>query len=223
MIDTGLRSAMRFPDGLVKFKKQNEYTEIVSDAEEEDHHLVKTNSIHVLDETYNNAFVITNSFLAKRNTHTFSHDYNEMGILGIGFLKYYDFLFDIRKLRSGKTTGLYYKPNIPLAERDHGVFSPMKGKPEFDITDISITDSGIAVLSVIKGSIAYDKFNFRPGTVITKINGNPTKELTMEELIDPSFFRTITEYAILENGNELTLKSPLSPGTQLPGPKDLQP
>jgi hypothetical protein len=132
-----------------------------------------------------------------------------MGMLGINFLKYYDFLFDLRNLRRGKTTCLYYKPNTPLNERNYGFFSPMKEAPEFGVTDINITDSGITILSLIKDSVAYGKFNFRPGTLITKINGSSIKDLSMDEVIDPSFYLTITDYTILENGDEITIKSPL--------------
>jgi hypothetical protein len=34
--------AMRFPDGIIRFKEQNEYTEILSDEEAGNHHLEKT-------------------------------------------------------------------------------------------------------------------------------------------------------------------------------------
>jgi hypothetical protein len=60
-IDAGMHSAIFFPKGLAKIKKPDELREIASDGEEGSHHLVYTNSIHILDEVYENAYVMTNS------------------------------------------------------------------------------------------------------------------------------------------------------------------
>ncbi|MDR3335511.1 MAG: hypothetical protein LBT13_11625 [Treponema sp.] len=64
-------------------------------------------------------------------------------------------------------------------------------------------------MSVIEDSIAYTICGLQPGTIITKINGKPVKEISRNELLDPSFYRTVDEYTILEDGNERTLVSPL--------------
>jgi hypothetical protein len=45
-----------------------------------------------------------------------------------------------------------------------------------------------------------------PYILITKINGSSIKDLSMDAVIDPAFYLTITDYTILENGNELTSK-----------------
>jgi hypothetical protein len=208
-IDTGIPWAMNFPDGLVRFKDQNEFQIILSDEEAGNHHLVQTNSVHIFDETYHDAFVITNSVLAKRNTNTFSHDYNDMGMLGIDFLKYYDFLFDIRELRKGKTTGLYYMPNTPVEERDYGFFSFIKSVPEFGIVNYFTTIDGIVIQSILKDSIAYNEFGLRPGIIIKKINGRSAILFSIDEIHDPAFYLTADNFTILENGYERTITSPL--------------
>jgi hypothetical protein len=206
-IDTGLHHGIYFPDGIIRFKTPDEYREILSDEEVRLYHLVKAGSIEILDETYNDAFIMTNSFLAQRWDDPSN---NDIGLLGLSFLKYYDFLFDFKKLRSGKTTGLYYKPNTPLEERDYGFFSFMKDEPEFGILNFGIGNSEIVILSVIKDSVAYSKFGLRPGTVITKINGKSVSLLSREDLTAPSFYLSINNFTLLEGGRERTFTPPLN-------------
>ncbi|MDR2633849.1 MAG: PDZ domain-containing protein [Treponema sp.] len=164
------------------------------------HHLVKTNRVHILDETYEDAYIITNSFLVQRRGESF----NDKGLIGVDFLKYYDFLFDYRDLRNGKSTGLYYEPNTQLEERDYGFFSFLKEPPEFGVIDYKIDNSGIIVTSILEDSIAYKDFNIRPGILITKINGKLYTEFSVDILRDPLFYRSVDNYTTLKDGVEQT-------------------
>jgi hypothetical protein len=206
-IDTGMPPGIFFPEGLVKIKKPDEYREIVSDEEAGSYHLIKTNSIHILDETYSNVSVMTNSIITARYNN--DESYNNFGMLGIDFLKYYDFLFDYRNLREGKSTGLYYEPNTPLEKRNYGFFSFMKDAPEFGVLNFDIDDSKIIIRSILKDSIAYELYGFRPGTVISKINGRQITEIPREELLDPSFYSVVDNYTMVEENIEHTISSPL--------------
>jgi hypothetical protein len=206
-IDTGMPPGIFFPEGLVKIKKPDEYREIVSDEEAGSYHLIKTNSIHILDETYSNVSVMANSIITARYNN--DESYNDFGMLGIDFLKYYDFLFDYRNLREGKSTGLYYEPNTPLEKRNYGFFSFMKDAPEFGVLNFDIDDSKIIIRSILIDSIAYELYGFRPGTVISKIDGRQITEIPREELLDPSFYSVVDNYTIVEENIEHTISSPL--------------
>jgi hypothetical protein len=206
-IDTGLFRGIYFPDGITESKGPDEYLEILSLEEVNQYHLVKTKTIQILDEIYTDAIVMTNSYIAHRRKN--NQAYNDRGLLGLDFLKYYNFLFDYRELREGKTTGLYYASNTPVEERDYGFYSFLNEVPQFGIIDFSVFESGLGIISVIKDSIAYTKFGLRPSTVITKINGRPISNYSSNELLDPFFYRTVDNYTILENDNERTIIPPL--------------
>jgi hypothetical protein len=197
-IDTGMPWGIFFPDGIIRTKKDDTYREIVSGEGIKLNYLVKTGSIHILDEIYTDLSVMTNSIIADEN----------LGMMGIDFLKFYDFLFDYRDLRTGTSTGLYYEPNTPLEARNYGFFSFMEEMPEFGILDFNMDESGLIIQSIIKNSIAYEVCNFRPGTVISKINGKPIIEIPREELLAPSFYFTVDNYTVLENNIERTIPSP---------------
>jgi hypothetical protein len=200
-LDTGVHDGIYFPGGITRFKIADEYRIILSDEEVSQYYLVKTGSVHILDETYRNVSVMTNSFLAKRWG---DDSYNDIGLLGIAFLKYYDFLFDFRELHKGKTTGLYYEPNTPAEERDYGFFSFIKAPPEFGVLNFGETNGGIFIRSVLQDSGAYAVFGLRPGTVVTKINGVPVDDLPRDRLFD----RAIENITALEEGRERTIAVP---------------
>jgi hypothetical protein len=206
-IDTGAPDGLYFPGGLVKIKKDNECREIAStDLDVPVFYLVKTDEIRILDETYTKCFVMTNSIYSARDDET----YHDFGVFGIDFLKHYDFLFDYRKLREGKSTGMYYKPNTPRKERDYGVYSFINEAPEFGILNSEgFTESGFVVHRIIKDSIAYKAFGLRPGMTVSKINGKPIAEISREELFEPSFYLTVDNYTVLEYNTERTIPSPL--------------
>ncbi|GHU42920.1 hypothetical protein FACS1894190_12810 [Spirochaetia bacterium] len=210
MLDTGVGSAFRFPKVLVNNKNQNEVIDVLSIGEEKQHNVYKTKSIKVLDVEFNDSFVVTNSYLTARKK---SISGNYLGLLGIGYLKHYDLLFDLRQTRRGKTTGLYYNSSSEV--KDYGFFSPMKEVPKFGVLDFDFTTEGIVILSVIKDSIAHNKFSIKPGTIITKVDGKPIKEFSLPELREPSFYLTIDNYTILENGVEKTIKAPVLKENQM--------
>lgn len=118
-IDTGAPAGLYFPDGLIRIKNRDEYQEVISNDPVDTYHLVKTGSITILDETYTDMSVMTNSPYSARADKA----YHDFGLLGIDFLKNYDFLFDFRDLREGKSTGLYFKPILPVNKRNYGVYS----------------------------------------------------------------------------------------------------
>jgi C-terminal processing protease CtpA/Prc len=127
-------------------------------------------------------------------------------------------LFDYRKLRDGKSTGLYYEPNTPLEERNYGFFSFMKEAPELGVLNFDIDDSKIVIRSIIKDSVAYELCEFRPGTVISKINGKPINEISREELLDPLFYSTVDNYTVLEENLGHTISFPIKRGArEIPG------
>jgi hypothetical protein len=205
-IDTGSPAGLYFPSGLIKIKKSDEYRKIVSASPElKVYYLVKANLISILDETYTEYFVMTNSFYSARDDQA----YHDFGVLGIDFLRYYDFLFDYRKLREGKSTGVYYEPNTPLEERNYGIYSFIKNVPEFGVLNTTGFDTtGFTIHRILKDSIAYKIYGLRPCMVITRINGYSITEIPREELFDPSFYLTVDNYTLLENGIERTFPSP---------------
>jgi hypothetical protein len=206
-VDTGLFHAIYFPDGIIKFKASNEYQEVLSLEDVNQYHIVKISTIQLFDEIYTDAIVLTNSFLAKRRNN--NQYFNDRGLLGLDFLKYYDLLFDYKELRKGKTTGMYYKSNTPLDKRNYGFFSFLKEVPQFGVLNFTIVNSELTIVSVIKESLAYTVFGLRPGTTITKINGKPITEFSRDELLESSFYLTVDNYTILENNNERIITSPL--------------
>jgi hypothetical protein len=148
---------------------------------------------------------MTNSLYSTRDDDI----YHNFGVLGIDFLKYYDFLFDYRKLRKGEATGMYYEPNMPFEERDYGFFSFIKNIPEFGILDFDLSESELFIRSLIKDSIAYKEFGLRPGMEIVKLNKKSIAEISQEELFGPFFYLAVENYTALENGVERTIPSPL--------------
>ena len=201
-IDTGLQYGFLFPNDIINYKKDAELRTIISNEEVKKYYLVKTNSIFVLDEIYNDMLIMTNSYSAQRRNFV-SH--NDIGLIGIDFLKHYDFLFDYRDLRKGKTTGMYYQSNTPLSERDYGFFSFLKKVPEPGIISFYLSEAGLEITSILEDSISYNLYGLRLGTVITKINGQPIINFSKEEIVNPLFYHTITDFSILEDGNEKTI------------------
>jgi hypothetical protein len=200
-IDTGLFDAIYFPDGIIKMKPDDEYQEIYSLEEVNIYYLTKVKTIELLDVIYKDKIIMTNSFIAKRRGN--KEYYRNRGLLGLDFLKYYDFLFDYRELRKGKTTGMYYEQNTPLEDRKYGFYSFLNEVPQFGVLDFSISETDIKIISVIKDSPAYTLFGIRPGTTITKINNKPINEFSREELFEPLFYFNIMSYTAYENGKEM--------------------
>jgi hypothetical protein len=206
-IDTGAPAGIYFPGGLAKKENREGYQEVITtDTEPSIYYLVKTGSIHILDETYTNCFAMTNSPYSVRNDSA----YNNLGILGVDFLKYYDFLFDYRELRNGRSTGMYYMPNIQVEKRDYGIYNFIYKVPEFGVLNSrGFNKSGFVIHRIIKDSIAYEIFGLRPGMTITKINGMPISEISHHDIFDPQFYLGVDSYTVLKNNIEQTVHSPL--------------
>jgi hypothetical protein len=198
-VDTGLSRAIFFPEDMEIEKNNNNYLEIISNEEVEQYHLVKTNEIKILDETYKDKYIMTNSYSAKRMNYV-SH--NDIGLIGFEFLKNYDWLFDYREIRKAQTTEMYYNPIVPVEERDYGFFSFLDEVPVPGILNFGITDKGLVIRSLIKDGIAYIEYGLRPGNIITKINGQSIFDYSKEALVDPAFFSMVTNVTILEDGIE---------------------
>ncbi|MDR2176955.1 MAG: hypothetical protein LBP20_02805 [Treponema sp.] len=90
-IDTGLYLGLLFSNAVMEAEKERDYREIESNEESGNYYITKLDTVTILDETYNDVYVMTNSYIAAWKGKTF----NDKGILGVEFLKYYDFLFAV--------------------------------------------------------------------------------------------------------------------------------
>ena len=201
-VDTGLRYGALFPNDIINSKNDNEIKSIISIEEVKNYYLVETKSIVILDETYKNKYIMTNSYSAQRRNYT-SH--NDIGLIGINILKYYDLLFDYTEVKKGKTSGMYYQPLIPLSDRNYGFFSFLDEVPEFGILNFWLSETRLIIMSILEDSIAYNLFNLRPGMIITKINDNPISVFSREELLDPLFYHSVKSYSLHIDNEEKTI------------------
>ncbi|MDR1074344.1 MAG: hypothetical protein LBL45_11870 [Treponema sp.] len=220
-VDTGLPYGILFPEGAARNKDPGERREVVSINEVEQYHWVKAREIHILDETYTDRYIPTNSYFAARSPH--DKDADGIGLMGLDFLRCYDFLLDCRELRKGKTAGLYYEPNTPPEDRIYGVFNLARNASEFGALEVeAYTDYknyfGVRIRDMLKDSVAYREFGLRPGSVIIKVNGvefgwmpgqmSMSEWYARGELFGNGYYRTIRDYAILEDGVERTITVP---------------
>ncbi|MDR3046090.1 MAG: hypothetical protein LBU51_00560 [Bacteroidales bacterium] len=196
IIDTGEPRAMLFPKSLVVEKNSNVYSKVFSNGLVEEYYLVKTDSLRILDETYFDKYIMTNSFVSE-NTNDSQLD--NVGVLGINFLKNYDLLLDFTDLYNSKAGEVFYEPHIPVQDREYGFYSYITHVPQFGILNFHFNDRGIVIDSILENSIAYEKFGIRPNMNITKINGRDIHDISKEELYDPKTFEMIIEYTVLEN------------------------
>jgi hypothetical protein len=84
------------------------------------------------------------------------------GLLGIDFLKYYDFLFDYRDLRKGQAAGFYLEPNTSLEERDYGIYSFIKGEPQNGVLTVSNGEMGFTLNRINKRQYGIRYFQSAP-------------------------------------------------------------
>jgi len=196
LIDTGAPHALYFPNNIINFIDDEDKTKIVSLLEAGDFYLVRTNRINILDVVYYNKLIMNNSYIVER-TRNPSHAYK--GIIGIDFLRHYDFLLDYRDLRKGRTTGMYYIPITFPEERCYGFFSFLSGMPKFGIITFCVPcfnrNGRLRITSLLTDSIAY-ALGLRLGSEITYINGKPVSDFLLEDLRDPFFFDKITEFSV---------------------------
>ncbi|MDR1221247.1 MAG: hypothetical protein LBK73_16835 [Treponema sp.] len=216
-VDTGLSRGILFPEGAFRKKHPGDRCEVVSAGEVEQYHWVKAREIHILDETYTDRYIPTNSYVAAREPY--DKDADDIGLMGIDFLQYYDFLLDCRELRKGKTVGLYYEPNTPPEDRAYGAFNLARDASEFGVlgtTEIYAGKNyyGVRIWDMLKDSVAYRDFGLRPGSVLLNVNGARILWLPRDEwyaggeLFGNGYYRTIRDYTIIEDGAERTVMAP---------------
>ena len=195
-IDTGMPDAIRFPRSIIQKKQRKSYTRLFSTDRVKKSYLLKTYSFTIFDETFTGKSVITNSYYPKDHT---------IGLLGINFLKYYDFLLDLTDITMSAATAVYYKPLVSASERDYGLYSFITHVPASGILKIHAHHNGVVIDDILEDSPAYHTFGLRPNMVITKVNGTAIREIPGEILYSPSFPDTVIECTVLENGKERTI------------------
>jgi hypothetical protein len=198
-IDTGLPFSIFFPDGLTHLMNIDNVRQVRSSEEIEYYHMIKTDIIQILDEEYKQKTILTNSYIAERSQNNL---YDNAGLLGISYLKYYDWLFDYRTINKGKSAGLYYSSNTPVDKREYGFYSFVEGNYNFGILNYRITDKGLQILSILTDSLAYNDIGLRPRTIISHIDGKPFHTFKIKDLIDINTINKFNSLTILENNIE---------------------
>ncbi len=193
-LDTGSSGGIYCPDTIILGKLPTEYYRAVSTDRDVSHfYLIKTDSVTILDETYRDKIVPANSVYSVR----VDTSYKDLGVLGLEFMKYYDFLFDFTDLSKGKTSGLYFTPVCPVDERDYGRYAFIDNVPEFGIWHYGYANAGLTVYRVIEDSPAYKDFHLRPRMIITKINGEKITPSQAEQLVYTSFYLDVNDYSYI--------------------------
>ena len=208
LIDTGAWFSFAFPGDIVNHKAPDDVRQITSRMNPWSYYLVRTDSVTILDRTYHNKFIMTNSHVTTRwEDITTIRDFTDIGVIGTTFMSYFDFLIDYRNLWYGINEGMFFKPITPPEERNYGFFSFLTDAPEFGLLQLRMGLRGLDVVSVLTDSPAYITFGLRPGSVITRINGEPFRSFSRYELIDPLFFDRAIDLSILnpEGAEELIL------------------
>jgi len=207
LFDTGAWfHAFAFPNGIANNTSPDNVRRITSNREPWDYYLVQTNSITILDRTYHDKLIMTNSWLAPRRERTATiREFDDVGLIGINFMRHYDFLFDHRDLVNGITEGMFFIPITPPAERNYGFFSFLTEAPEFGILNFWSTYMGLMITSILMDSPAYTTFGLRLGSIIAKINGESVHNFSRAELLAPLFFQRVTSFSVLDEGGGETL------------------
>ena len=206
LIDTGAYSAFASPNDIVNYKSPDDIRRITSNAEPLDYYLVRTNSITVLDRTYLDKFVMTNSWGTTRTESiTGVRGFTDIGIIDTDFMRHYDFLMDYRDLFNGITEGMFFIPITPPEERDYGYFSFLTEVPELGILTVWSTYRGLVITSILSDSPAYTVLGLRPGSIIAKINGESVHNFSRAELLDLLFTHKITNLSVFNAEGSLEL------------------
>jgi len=193
---------LHFPHDLDGFANPDNKWQVSSNWG--DFHLVRTDSINILDRTYNDKLVLTNGFVAARAKAN-NYSFVNMGIIGIGFMQHYDFLFDFTGLDVGRTAGMYFKSINDAQERDYGFVSFFPEAPWFGIVDFVLSDDGMEIRSILTDSAAYMVYGLRHGTIITDVNGQSIGFFSEEELRNPSFFQRNISLSIINDQGEVEI------------------
>jgi len=208
LINTGAWYSFGFPRDIVNYKDPGDVRHIVSRLIPWSYYLVRTDSATILDRTYHNKLIMTNSHITTRMEDiTTIRDFTDIGVIGNAFMRYFDFLIDYRNLWYGISEGMFFIPITPPKERNYGFYSFLIEAPEFGLLHLRMGLRGLDVMSVLTDSPAYNTFGLRPGSVITRINGESIHSFSRDELFDPLFFDRAINLSILnpEGVEELIL------------------
>jgi hypothetical protein len=200
---------MRFPKSVINRKDSTDYEKVSSADRVKCFYIVKTNAISIFDETFKDTYILTDSYIAQNRPSekaSATEIFDAIGILGVNFLRNYNLLLDLTDIRHVKTGVLYYEPSFLFEENDYGsYYQPMSNIPPSGLLRITRPRDDVVIQDIIESSIAYTTFGFRPGMVVTKINGEPIDEVTFAVLAADDFPDKVTEYTVRENGQERTI------------------
>jgi len=207
LIDTGVWYSFGFPGDIVNYKDSDDVKQIVSTVNPWNYQLVRTSAISILDRTYHDKFILTNSHITQRVEDIAGvREFTDIGVIGLGFMRYYDFLIDYRDLWYGISDGMFFIPITPQEERNYVFPSFFSEKPEFGIVRFMMGFRGLQVISILTDSPAYINFGLRPGSIITRVKGEPIRNFSRQELLDPQFFQRATDITVLDAiGNEVLI------------------
>jgi hypothetical protein len=197
-VDTGMPQSLRFPESILRQKRSDDYTGVLSNDMIKQYHLVKTKNIEIFDQKIIDKYILTNSFIPLNIPGV-----DNIGVVGLQFLANYDVLFDLTQIRDYKTTRVYYEPRIPPEERQYGLYSYITNVPPSGILNMSRRrDGAIVITEVIENGVAHTAFGLEPGIVVVKVNDTPVQDLSFAELASPDFSDTVKEITVLEDGVE---------------------
>jgi hypothetical protein len=189
-VDTGMQEALRFPESI---PGQDTAVRVASTDEIDRFFLVKTKKVQIFDRVFRNGSVFTTSIIGQN-----------FGLIGIGFLQFYDLLFDFTELTSLKSTNLYFKSIVTSKERDYGSYSIRPYISASGILRDTVSRYGFTIEDMTETGFAYTGFGLRPGTRITKVNGEPILQLLKTQDAE-DIFDIMTECTVFENGEARTI------------------
>jgi len=204
VIDTGLPYALFFPGYISEGMSGDALRRVVSsnDRDQIVHYpIMQTKSIKILDVTFDDKFVVGNSYIGERRSG------KKVGLMGLDFMQHYDFLFDYRReAYNGSPEGMRFIPLRAPEERDYGVYSFWETVPEFGIIRVASTQKeGIVIRELLADSEAY-ALGLRPDSVITQLDGESAASFSPDEIANPYFYDRFTEFTARIDGVEVTLR-----------------
>jgi len=191
LVDTGAPRALHFPRNVAAGRYPGDLARVSRPfTEVGEYYLLTAGAVSFMDRTYVDKTMFTDSLVAAR---VGGHEpFNYVGIMGMGIMMHYDFLFDYRNLREGRSAGMYFKPINNLEEGGHGFFSVFGREPT--LTEMPgagfllvpcchsspVVLRGLEVADILPGSPAHDELGLRRGDTITGVNGRPVARPMLE-------------------------------------------
>ena len=214
LVDTGLSRALFFSGVIAEGMDSANLRRIASNGEVRNFYLMRTNSLAVMDMSYNDKLIMSNSYAGARNPPE-SH----YGLMGIGFMQHYDLLLDYRTILPDRTNddsaGMFYIPIVAPEERDYGFYSFLDAAPEFGILpgcscgcDMDYgccKASDLKIYAIFEDSEAY-ALGLRPGSDILELDGMSVGSFSFDEISDPYFYDRFTEFTARVDDVEVTLR-----------------